>query len=88
MKRRTFTVVLALLFVLIFIGIFGAFQILGSGGALTELWVSDTARDAIGNHHAPTDTKIGNKTVVIVPVNAPQKIGDCALVTFNLALEE
>ena len=70
MKRRTFTVVLALLFALIFVGVFGAFQILGSGGALTELWVSDTARDAIGNHHAPTATKIENETVVIAPLNA------------------
>lgn len=88
MKPRTFTVVLALLFILIFVGVLGAFQILGSGGTLTKLWVSDTARDAIGNHHAPTATKIGNETVVIAPVNAPQKVGDCALVTFNMELEE
>ena len=88
MKPRTFTVVLALLFVLIFVGVFGAFQVLGGGGTLTELWVSDTARDAVGNHHAPTATKIGNETVVIVPVNAPQKVGSCALVAFNMELEE
>ena len=53
MKRRTFAVVLVLLFVLIAVGVLGAVQILGSNGTLTELWVSDTARDAIGNHHAP-----------------------------------
>ena len=88
MKRRTFAVVLGLFFVLAFVGVFGAIQIMGSGGDLTELWVSDTARDAIGNHHAPTATRIGNETVVIAPVNAPQKVGDCALVAFNTELEE
>ena len=88
MKRRTLAVVLGLFFVLAFVGVFGAVQIMGNGGDLTELWVSDTARDAIGNHHAPTTTKIGNETVVIAPVNAPQKVGDCALVVFNLGLEE
>ena len=88
MKLRTFVVVLGLFFILVAAGVLGAFQMLGSGGTLTELWVSDTARDAIGNHHAPTATKIGNETVVIAPVNAPQKVGDCALVAFNMELKE
>lgn len=88
MKPRTFAVALALLFVLIAVGVLGAFQILGNGGILTELWVSDTARDALGNHHAPTVTQIGNETIVIAPVNAPQKVGDCALIVFNTELEE
>ena len=88
MKRRTFTVVIALFFVLTFVGVLGAVQMIESGGTLTEVWVSDTARDAIANHHAPTATQIGNETVVIAPVNAPQKTGDCALVAFNMELEE
>lgn len=87
MKRRTFAVVLALLFVLLFVGGFGAFQLLGSGGTLTELWVSDTARDTIGNHHAPTVTTIDNETVILAPVNTPRDKGGCALVTFNMDLE-
>lgn len=88
MKRRTFAVVIALLTVLITVGILGAVQILGNGGTLTEVWVSDTARDAIGNHHAPAVTQIDNETVVIAPVNAPRKIGDCALVAFTTNLNE
>ena len=88
MKRRTFAVVFALFFVLTFVGFLGAVQIMGSGGTLTELWVSDTARDAIGNHHAPMATRIGNETVVIAPVNAPPEVGNCALVAFNMELEE
>ena len=87
MKRRTFAVALALFFLLFVVGVFGAVQMLGSGGVLTELWVSDTARDAIGNHHAPAVTHIDNETVVIAPVNAPQKIGDCALVAFTTDLD-
>ena len=88
MKRRTFAVVLALLFVLMAAGVLGAVQILGSGGTLTELWVSDTARDAIGNHHAPAVTYIDNETVVIAPVNAPQKVGNCALIAYTTDLNE
>lgn len=88
MKPRTIAVMLGLLFVLIVVGVLGASQIWGSGGTLTELWVSDTARDAIGNHHAPTVAKLGNEIVVIAPVNAPQKVGNCALVTFTMELEE
>lgn len=83
MKRRTFAVFLALLFVLMAVGVLGAVQILGSGGTLTEVWVSDTARDAVGNHHAPAVTQRDNETVVIAPVNAPQKVGNCALVAFT-----
>lgn len=87
---RTATVILILIFfaLLAGIGVYGVSQVSDGDGTLTELWVSDTARDAIGNHHAPTAAKIGNETVVIAPVNAPRKVGDCALVTFNRALEE
>lgn len=88
MKRRTFAAVIALFFVLTVVGAFGAIQIGGSGGTLTEIWVSDTARDATANHHAPTAARIGNETVVIAPVNAPQKEGDCALVAFSTDLNE
>lgn len=88
MKTRTFVVVFALFFVLVFVGILGAVQMFGSNGTLTELWVSDTSRDAIANHHAPAVAHIDTETVVIAPVNAPQKAGNCALVTFTTDLEE
>lgn len=88
MKRRTLGVILVLFFVLAGVGIFGAVQILGSGGTLTERWISDTARDAIGNHHAPAVAHIDNETVVVAPVNAPRRVGDCALVAFTTDLNE
>lgn len=88
MKRRTFAAVLALLFVLVAVGVLGAVQTLGSGGTLTELWVSDTARDAIGNHHAPAVAHVDDETIVIAPVNAPKKVGNCALVAFTTDLNE
>lgn len=79
---------LAVLFVLITAGVLGAVQILGGEGTLTERWVSDTARDAIGNHHAPTTATIDNETVVIAPVNTPQGKGNCSLVAFTTELEK
>lgn len=90
MKPRTFAVVLGLLFVLLAIGVLGAFQILGPGGTLTEVWVSDTARDSVGNHHAPTAKRIGNETLIVIPVNANagQQVGDCALYAFAADLQD
>lgn len=90
MKPRTIAVVLALLFVLIVVGVLGAVQILGHGGSLTELWVSDTARDAIGNHHAPIAKRIGNETLFVIPVNtdAGEQVGDCMLYAFSAELRE
>ena len=90
MKPRTFAVMLGLLFVLLAIGVLGTFQMLGSGGTLTELWVSDTARDTIGNHHAPTAKHVGDETLIAIPVNANtgQQVGDCALYVFGVDLEK
>ena len=69
-------------------GIYGVTQVVDNDGTLTELWVSDTVRDTIGNHHAPTATRIGNETVVIAPVNAPRGSGDCSLIAFTSELDE
>lgn len=88
MKPQTVAVLFFLLIVLLSVGVLGGAQMVGGGGTLTEVWVSDTARDAIGNHHAPAVTQIGNETVVLAPVNAPRKVGNCALVAFNTELEE
>ena len=88
MKLRTVAVVLALFFALTAVGVLGAVQTFGSGGTMTELWVSDTSRDAIANHHAPTVAQVDNETVVVAPVNAPKKVGGCVLTTFTTDREE
>ena len=88
MKTRTLAVALALLSALSLVGVIGAVPMLGGGGTLTELWVSDTSRDAVGNHHTPAVAQIDDETVIVAPVNAPEKVGSCALVTFTTSIEE
>ena len=86
MKRRT-QVLLPLVLFLLVAGLgLGFLYVSGDGGTLSELWVSDTGRDALGNHHAPAVTQSDNQTLVIAPVNTPQKVGDCALVAFTTDL--
>ncbi|WP_379794646.1 PQQ-binding-like beta-propeller repeat protein [Halomarina halobia] len=65
--------VFALLFVLILVGVLGAFQILGSGGTLTELWVSDTARNYQANHHPVAAERTDAGVLIVAPLN---EIGD------------
>lgn len=80
--------VFLLAFAFVAIAAFGVVQLVGSGGTLAELWVSNTAQDAIGNHHAPTTGRIDGETVVVAPVNVPRSSGDCTLVAFTTELEE
>ncbi|MFC7167057.1 PQQ-binding-like beta-propeller repeat protein [Halospeciosus flavus] len=83
MERRT-TLAVALVFFVLAAGVvLGVVSVSGGGGTLTEQWVSDTARDTLGNHHAPTAGRTGNRTLVVAPVNAPRTVGNCALVTFT-----
>lgn len=83
MKRGTAVVVLVLLGGLIAGGYVGLVAQQAERGTLTTLWVSDTGRDAIGNHHAPAVAYSDGGTIVIAPVNAPKASGDCALVAFT-----
>lgn len=83
MKSRTAAAVLVLLGALIAGGYVGLVAQQGERGTLTTLWVSDTSRDAIGNHHAPAVASSNGETIVIAPVNAPRASGDCALVAFT-----
>lgn len=88
MRPLTILTTLAILFILIFAGVLGTGSIIGSSGTLTELWVTDTARDTTGNHHAPTAKRIANETLIVVPVNVPGSAGDCTLYAFDRELNE
>lgn len=90
MKPTTAVAILALVFVLLAVLVLGGTQLVESDRSLTELWVTETARDAVGNHHAPTAKRVGSETLVVVPVNANggQQVGDCALYAFSADLEE
>lgn len=83
MKRGTVVAVLVVLLVLGALGFIGLFAQGGERGTLTTLWVSDTGRDAIGNHHAPAVAYSDGAPVVVAPVNAPKSSGDCSLVAFT-----
>lgn len=88
MNTRTVVVVAGLFVVLGIAGGLGAVQQFEEGDSLTERWVSDTARDTLGNHHAPTAVTAGKETLVVAPVNGPAEPGNCGLIVFNMELEE
>lgn len=50
------------------------------GSGLRVLWVSDTARDVGGNHHAPAVGRIDGKGYVFAPVSGAHRSSGCALV--------
>lgn len=86
MKRRTLVAVLLLWFVLSLVVVFGALQLTGGGGELTEQWVSDTARGYQQNHHPIAAKTTGNGTIVVAPINDESNEttqASCALVRLN-----
>jgi outer membrane protein assembly factor BamB len=50
---------------------------------MTTLWVSDTTREAAGNHHAPAAGRVDGETMVYAPVSGRTNTSDCALVALN-----
>lgn len=50
---------------------------------LTERWVSDTAREIYGNHHAPAARRIQGQPMVYAPISGRGNTGQCALVALN-----
>lgn len=52
-------------------------------GTLSELWVSDTARDIGGNHHAPAAGHVMGQPLVFAPISGKGGTTQCALVALN-----
>ncbi|WP_458187718.1 outer membrane protein assembly factor BamB family protein [Haladaptatus sp. NG-WS-4] len=82
MRARTTAVVGILLLSLVGAGAYALLQPT-QGGQLTEMWVSDTARDTIGNHHVPAVGHVDGTTRIIVPVNAERNNGACSVVAVD-----
>ncbi|RJT03154.1 PQQ-binding-like beta-propeller repeat protein [Halococcus sp. IIIV-5B] len=82
MRRRT-TVVLVV--VAIALGGVVAYGVtIGTGGSeLRTLWVSDTERPVLGNHHAPTAGRVDGHPVVYAPISGNYSSTQCALVALN-----
>lgn len=78
MRTRT-VAVLAL--VLLALGGVAAYGFVGTttGGELREQWVSDTAREMLGNHHAPAVEEIDGQQLVFAPVSGPDGANNCGL---------
>jgi len=50
---------------------------------MTTKWVSDTARDSGGNHHAPAAGRVQGEGMVYAPVSGQADTRNCALVALN-----
>jgi outer membrane protein assembly factor BamB len=52
-------------------------------GTLSEQWVSDTARDIEGNHHAPAVGNVNGSPTVYAPISASAGTDGCGLVALH-----
>ena len=77
MRTRTIAV---LALVVLALGGVAAYGFAGaSGGELREQWVSDTAREMTGNHHAPAVAEVAGRQLVFAPVSGPDGADNCGL---------
>lgn len=54
-----------------------------NNGSLTARWVSDTARNISGNHHAPVAGRVQDQPLVFAPISGKGNTKQCELVTLN-----
>lgn len=50
---------------------------------MTTMWVSDTARDIEGNHHAPAAGRVEGTPMVYAPISGRSDTSNCALVALD-----
>lgn len=83
MRLRTLAV-LAIVFLVA--GGFAVAALTGTQGSRVEVtatWVSDTARDSGGNHHAPAAGRVAGEERVYAPVSGRADTTDCALIALD-----
>lgn len=79
MRILTVVVLVAVVVVLVGAAVVG-FGFAGGGGVtLEERWVSDTAQDILGNHHAPGVGRVNGTGMVYAPVSGRGNTPNCAL---------
>lgn len=57
----------------------------GAGGSLSVVWVSDTATDARGNHHAPVAGTVDGERYVFAPISGRSGSEACRLAGLDAA---
>lgn len=60
----------------------------GDGGGLRVNWVSDTARETEGNHHAVAAATVDGRDLVFVPISGEADTGQCDLAALNATTGE
>lgn len=84
MRARTAVAALLIISVLAGTAVLGFTTVTDSGGSLSVVWISDTARSNQVNHHSVAAKRIGNHTFIAAPVSAVSgNKGTCALVMLD-----
>lgn len=82
MQRRTAVVLVAFCAALVALVLFGLGTATVQTG-FTETWVSDTARDIDGNHHAVAVAQVDGRPLVYAPVSGRVDTADCELAALS-----
>ena len=79
MRRRTLVAIVVLVVALGAVVVGGIVSTDSSDGELRVMWVSDTARDSNGNHHAPAVAE----SLVYAPISGASGTDQCGLVALD-----
>lgn len=83
MRGRTYAAVVVVVFLVGGIAAAGYVSLQDRPLSLTVEWVSDTARDSGGNHHAPAGATIEGDPMVYAPISGAAGTPQCALVALD-----
>jgi outer membrane protein assembly factor BamB len=83
MQARTAVAAVLIVAVLAGTAVLGFSSVTDSGGTLTERWVSNTATDILGNHHAPAAGEVNGRGMVFAPISGEGGTRQCRLVAMN-----
>ena len=87
MRARTVVVLVVVAAALGGVAVYG-FSIGSNDAGLQTVWVSDTARPVLGNHHAPTAGRVDGQPVVYAPISGNYSSTQCALIALNATTGE
>jgi len=83
MRHRTLLAILVLLVALTGIAVGTIIQTERPDGELQVSWISDTARDVGGNHHAPAVNVVEGEAMVYAPISGRSNSDECELAALD-----